>query len=263
MKKMWVIFLILFYFLGYSQNTESIDYKRIEIVFVKGNSWQEGIYSKSEVIAIIQDNNDFRISEYLKVNSIKKRDKYRTDTIKVKQNRVIKREQIDRLLKELDINKNNFTQEYLIENFTKPTKKEILKIAKEIDRGLHFRKKYNTKNDIETKYSELQEYKYLSEFIEISKPKLNEKLGINDAWNNLKIAIYSGNEMTTYDFQLFKNCGQPISINWKDKSDQIINLNVNLILKDILPKDSNILENIDLNNIRDEYIAWFIEHKMF
>src|SRR5690606_33530587 len=126
-----------------------------------------------EIIKVIQDNNDFRISEYLKVNSIKKGDNYRIDTIRIKQNKVIKREQIDKLLKELDTNKNNFTQEYLIEHFTKPTKKQIFRIAKQIDRDFHFRKKYNTKSDIETKYSELQEYKYLSEFIETNNPKIS------------------------------------------------------------------------------------------
>src|SRR5690606_38115492 len=134
----------------------------------------------------------------------------------------------------------NFTQEYLIEHFTKPTKKQIFRIAKQIDRDFHFRKKYNTKSDIETKYSELQEYKYLSEFIETNNPKISEKSVVLDAWNNLIITTYLKNEIINYDFQLFKNCGQPISIDWEGKSVQIINLNVNLILKDILPKKSKI-----------------------
>ncbi len=68
--------------------------------------------------------------------------------------------------------------------------------------------------------------------------------------------------------------GHPISVNYieikekdnkiniiENKSSSIINLNVNLILLKILPKNTKLSVELNLNNIRDEYINWFLENK--
>ncbi|MEN9449089.1 MAG: hypothetical protein RJA25_2379, partial [Bacteroidota bacterium] len=47
----------------------------------------------------------------------------------------------------------------------------------------------------------------------------------------------------------------------ENKNSSIINLNVNLILLKILPKNTKLNVALDLNNIRNEYINWFLENK--
>ena len=97
-----------------------------------------------------------------------------------------------------------------------------------------------------------------------------------DAWNKLSIITFSKEETKLYSLQFFKNCGQPISIDFieidrKDKivkfiehkSSTIINLNVNLILQKILPNNTKLWNVLDLKNIRNKYINWYLETKTY
>jgi hypothetical protein len=61
-----------------------------------------------------------------------------------------------------------------------------------------------------------------------------------------------------------ESSGQPISKSndiTKESENQVINLNVNLVIKKLLPKNSEINKVIDINNIKTKYLYWFFENK--
>lgn len=242
-----------------------------------GSSWgKNGIYSRSEIFELIKtENGDFKVSLHLKINQKAHNKVFSQDSITIKTSNYknIPKNKIDYLLTSLNTNKENFTEEFLMQNFTKPTKKEILKIAKQNGDKSYLKNDYDEKNDTEKKYSEIQNYKYFNEYLELNKPDLNIISLTLDGWNSLGIITFSKEETKLYNLDFFKYCGQPISrkyieINEKDKkvnitenSPSIINLNVNLILLKILPKNAKSTIELNLNNIRDEYITWFLENK--
>jgi len=209
-------FLLLFFFLGnfiYSQNAENIH--KIEFNYIYGgSSWgKNGIYSRSEYFEIIKtENGDFKISKQLKINEKVNRDVFSKDSIEINTSnyKLISKKEIENLIESLNTNEDNFKVEFLKENFTKPTKKEISKIAKKYDSKNYFKNNYDDKSDTEKKYSEIINYKYFDEFVEKNKPELDRYILTMDVWNNFSIITYKKQESIIYDFQLFYNCGQPI-----------------------------------------------------
>ena len=274
------ILLFLLVFNGqflFSQNSESID--KIKFVYsIGGSSWgKNGIYSRSEIIELIKtEKGDFKISKQLKVNEKANGNVFSKDTIIINSSnyKTISNDEINNLLISLNTNKENYTEEFLKKNFDKPNKKEILKIAKDNDNKSYLKNDYDEKNDTEKKYSEIQEFKYFEEYLKLNRPNISEFMVTMDAWNNLGILTFSKEERKSYNLDFFKYCGQPISADYieiiekekkvniiENKSFSIINLNVNLILLKILPKNTKLLSQLTLNKIRDKYIEWFLENK--
>lgn len=261
----------------FSQNSESID--KIEFVYsIGGSSWgKNGIYSRSQIIELKKTKKgDFIISKQLKVNKKVNENVFSEDTIQINSSdfKTISKDKIDNLLISLNTNKENFTEEFLKKSFDKPKKKEILKIAKFNDNKSYLKNNYDEKSDTEKKYSEIQEYKYFDQYLKLNQPNINEFMVTMDAWNNLNIITFSKKETKSYKLDFFKYCGQPISINYieinknggklkiiENKSVSIINLNVNLILLKILPENTKLLSQLNLNKIRNNYIEWFLENK--
>jgi hypothetical protein len=274
------ILLLLLLFNGqfiFSQNSESID--KIKFVYsIGGSSWgKNGIYSRREIIELIKTvDGDFKISKQLKVNEKANGNVFSEDTIKINSSdyKTISKEVIDNLLISLNTNKENFTEEFLKKNFDKPNKKEILKIAKDNDNKSYLKNDYDEKRDTEKKYSEIQDFKYFDEYLQLNKPNINEFMVTMDAWNNLGIITFSKEETKSYNLDFFKYCGQPISVDFieinekekkvktaENKSFSIINLTVNLILLKTLPENTKLWSQLNLNKIRNKYIEWFLENK--
>lgn len=276
MKKNLLLFLLFYGNFIFSQNFENIN--KIKFSYsVGGSSWgKNGIYSRIEIFELTKtENGDFKISQHLKVNEKVYNKVFSKDsiTIEISNYKTIPKSEVDYLLNSLNTNKENFTEEFLMQNFTKPTKKEILKIAKQNDDKSYLKNNYDEKNDTEKKYSEIQNYKYFNEYLELNKPDLNIISLTLDGWNSLGVITFSKEETKLYNLDFFQNCGQPISINYieineKDKkvnflenSSSIINLNVNLVLLKILPKEAKSTLKLNLKNVRNEYIKWFLENK--
>lgn len=274
------ILLLFILFCGnyiFSQNFENISKIKFSYIY-GGSSWgKNGIYSRSEIFELTKtENGDFKISQHLKINQKVHNKVFSEDSITINTSnyKTIPKSDVDYLLTSLNTNKENFTEEFLIQNFTKPTKKEILKIAKQNGDKNYLKNDYDEKNDTEKKYSEIQNYKYFGEYLKLNKPILNVITLTLDAWNSLGIITFSKEETKLYDLDFPKYCGHPISVNYieikekdkkiniiENKSSSIINLNVNLILLKILPKNTKLSVELNLNNIRDEYINWFLENK--
>lgn len=278
MKKILFIFLFFINF-TYSQNTENID--KIEFLYTFGGSlWgKSGIYSRSEFIELTKSKNgEFKISRQIKVSEkVNRKRVFSKDSteVNISNYNLISNKEIENLLKSLNTNEDNFTEEFLKQNFLKPTKKEIFDIAKKNNFKDYFKNNYDENSDTEKKYLEIQNFKYLEEFLNQNKPNRNEYILTMDAWDNLSVITYSEQKTKLYDFSFFYNCGQPITssfieINKKTKSvntientrTSIINLNANLILQKIIPKNLRLWKEIDLNNIKRKYITWFLDKKI-
>ena len=279
MKKIILIVFIFSVKFTYSQNFENVNKIRF-IYSVGGSSWgKNGIYSKNEIFELTKnENGDFKVSKQIKVNAKAKGQIFTKDSIFIKTSRykIIAKKDIENLITSLNTNKDNFTEEFLKQKLTKITKKEVFEIAKKCDNKDYFKNNYDEKVDTEKKYSQIQEYKYFAEYLNIDKPKLNEYVVTMDAWDKLSIVTFSKGETKLYNLQFFKNCGQPISIDFveiddkdnivkiiENKNSTIINLNVNLILQNILPKDTKMWNIIDLKNIRNKYLSWYLEKKTY
>jgi hypothetical protein len=279
MKK--IILIILFFFLQftYSQNFENVNKFRF-IYSIGGSSWgKNGIYSRSEIFELTKTEiGDFKISKQIRVNKKAKGKIFSEDStfIKTPNYKIIPKKEIENLLISLNTNKENFTEEFFKQNLTKPTKNEVFEIAKKSGQKKYFKNDYDEKADTEKKYSQIQEYKYFGEYLNIDKPNINELEVTMDAWNKLSIITFSKEETKLYNLQFFKNCGQPISIDFikidkkdktvefiENKSSTIINLNVNLLLRKILPNNTKLWNVLDLKSIRNKYIIWYLETKTY
>lgn len=276
MKKFLLLYILFYGNYIFSQNFENIN--KIKFTYsYGGSSWgRNGIYSRSEIFELTKtENGDYEIFQHLKVNEKAHNEHFSKDSIPIETSnyKTIPRSEIDYLLNSLNTNKENFTEEFLKQNFTKPTKKEILKFAKESDYKDYLKNDYDDKEDTDKKYAEIQSYKYFDEYLNLNKPDVNIFSITLDAWNRLEIITFSKEETKLYILDFFHNCGQPISvdyikINEKDKkinilknSSSVINLNVNLVLLKILPQKTKLNLKLNLNRIRDAYITWFLENK--
>jgi hypothetical protein len=268
MNKMRYLILIVFVQLSLAQNFEDI--RRIKFSYsIGGSSWEDDvIYSRSEIFELVKkEDGDFIFIKHLKINDIVKNNNFTKDTIVIKSGKypIIMKSEIQNLLRELNTNRDNYTEEFIKQNLKKIKRKEILKIAKECDQIDYFKNDYDEKKDTQKKYSQIQEYKYFEEFININKPHIETYELTLDAWNSLEIITFEKDKTIIYNSQYFKNCGQPISIQdssmQKSLGKQIINLNINLIIQNILPKSAEISKIVDLNNIKYNYINWYLENK--
>lgn len=273
-----LLFLFIFVFqLSNSQNIENVE--KFNFSYSIGHSsWDKiGKYSTTEVLELIKtEKGDYKISNHLKINSIQKsKDVFINDTIKInlKSYKFIEKKLIDSLLIGINTNKENYNESFIATNISKPTNKEIFKIAKKIDCKDYFINDYDEKEDIKQKYSEIQNFKYLSEFIDIDKPDINLERITMDIWNSLRITTFLKESTKIYDLDFLYNCGQPISSNLvefdeqgkikiiKNTNKQIISLEVNQTLQNIIPRNSILWSTLDLKNIRDNYIKWHIKNK--
>ncbi|WP_395063516.1 hypothetical protein [Flavobacterium sp.] len=277
MKKNLILFLLFNVYFIFSQNSENID--KIKLTYsIGGSSWgKNGIYSRIEIIELAKtENGDFKISNQLKINEKVDGKVFSKDSITINSSdfKIILKDKINYLLVSLNTNKENFTEEFLKQNFTKPNKNEVLKIAKEIGCKSYLKNNYDEKSDTEKKYSEIREFKYFDEYLKLNKPITSEFSLTMDGWNILRIITFSKEETKSYNLDFSKNCGQPISINHIEinekekklnildyKTSSIINLNVNLILLEILPENTKLSTQLNLNKIRNNYVNWFLENK--
>ena len=276
MRKILLLFILFCGNFIFSQNFENLN--KIKFSYsVGGSSWgRNGIYSRIEIFELIKtENGDFKISQHLKVNEKVYNKVFSKDSITIETSnyKTIPKSEVDYLLYSLNTNKENFTEEFLMQNFAKPTKKDILKIAKQNGEKSYLKNDYDEKNETEKKYTEIQNYKYFDEYLNLNKPDINIFTITSDGWNRLGIITFSNEETKLYNLDFFQNCGQPISVNYieineKDKkvnilenSSSIINLNVNLVLLKILPKKTKSTIELNLNNILNKYITWFLENK--
>ncbi len=198
-----------------------------------------------------------------------KKNKYENEKIKIIKNNykyLINNKEVDSTLLnnlwlELNQNKDNFTFEY----FT--SKKMILKNSKIKKHIKFYNKILKSENQKINSYlkdsliTDIKNYKSFYEFIEFEKPKKDAIYGKLDHSEEIEIIFYN-NEEIIFEFETFHNCGQPFYLGEKQIKNKLVNLEINQLILNILPKKSKFRSKFNYNNIQDKYVNWFIKEKL-
>ncbi|MFC4479928.1 hypothetical protein [Flavobacterium chungangensis] len=255
MFRLYFIFLLLISFKLIGQTSSEKEFS-IKYTIGKYNFEKIGEYEKQEVFKFIEKDSFFVLTSFY---SIKNKYKYNaetkrnnrkiSDTITKSSHRKFDKIVVENLIKALNQNENNFTSDFIESHLlAKITKKEILKIAKKQDRLYWFDDDAGKQN-----LAEIQSYKKFDQYIKETNPAVNTVMVFSDAWNFAEISSGESN----YKMNFHSALGQPILIN---NLKQIINLNVNLLLLQLLPENSLLAKQVELQNIKTNYIEWFIEN---
>ena len=273
MTKFLLLIFILFRQFAFGQSIDSVN--KIVIQYVKShNSWgNPGIYGRWEVIEFSKTSNDnFKISRHVSATLSAGDDgkTFHNDTIELstKTSKIITKEKIKYWLTQLNTNEDNFTLSYIKPQLKMLSKNEIFKVAK----------KYNelwilddTDFDREDKaYSkkainEMKRYYGLDSFLIYKRPTIEDDKVVTDNYNGLIISTINNTDTTEYRCQFYEPLGQPI-IRYNNrnytKSSKVFNLIANVSAQTLLPKSSMISKALDLNNIKEDYIIWYLKMRM-
>ncbi len=238
------------------------------------NSWGDsGIYGRAEAIELSKNaNGDFLISRRFTTTASAGNDgkTFRKDTteLSTKTFQAIKKEIIQCWLTQLNTNKENFTLSFIRPKLTTPTKKEILQVAKKYDKlwmltdgGFDREDKADAKKVIK----EMKTFLAFDSFLIFKRPTTEFEMIVTDNYNGLRIMTIKNTDTTEYRWQIFEALGQPIN-RYDNRnymtSSKIFNLEVNTTGQIFLPKSSMISKVLNLDNIKEEYIKWYLEKRM-
>ena len=125
--------------------------------------------------------------------------------------------------------------------------------------------KYEQKKITETELKiiecNIRKFQFFKEFIEFEKPKKDALYGRVDSSGYLNIHFISKNDTIIYKFESYHRCGQPFNRESEKHITNIVNLNVNKIIENILPKNSLFALQYNLQNITEKYIHWYLQNK--
>jgi hypothetical protein len=188
------------------------------------------------------------------------------DTIWLKLSKTpIAESKTEKLFRELNISRDNFNADYVKPFLTAPTKNEVLETAKKHDLKWMFENEYSEREDRRDLYKKLKRFLLLDTFLLMKKPNPEYDLVMTDVWNGLTISCLSGADSIEYRSQYFELFGQPVKkyVNKNySNSKKNINLEINNSIKEFVPANSLISQAVDLNQLKDEYISWFIKSEM-
>jgi hypothetical protein len=253
-----------------AQETDSI--VKITVSYITGgNSWgKPGIYSRGNYLELVPDGNgDFVYSVYMKkwASAGDDGNTFTNDSVVLSVNKLktLPRQKIYSLVNELSADRNNFTTDFLVPRLARPTKKQMMEVAAASDDAEYFElNEYNERGDIRRLVNEIRSFKKFEDYIKDTSVASHESVMLIDAFDMMRISIYSKNSMLIFDSQYFKPLGQPIEkypkANFLHKTTAI-NLMVNIILREILPKDSMLHEVVDLNAVTNDYIKWYLHNR--
>lgn len=225
-------------------------------------------YSTSEIVEYSKSNDtEFKITSHiqLKKSYDSATSSISVDTIKRRFSKTsIANGRIEKLFNELNISRDNFSSDYVKPFLTVPTRKVILNVASKYDLRWMFKNESSDKAERNKLFKSIQTFSLLDTFLLMKKPNPEYHLVVTDVWNGLSITCLSGADTIEYRSQYFELFGQPVKkyVNKKySDSKKTINLEINNSIKGIVPKNSLISQAVDLNELKDEYISWFIKTK--
>jgi len=259
--------------IAFGQSADSIN--KIVFNYTKShNSWGEpGIYGRAEVIELSKiQNGNFIISRHIRITASLSADGKTShrDTIQLSKmiSKILAKEKILFWLTQLNTNQENFTASFIKPKLTTPTKKEIYRVAKKYDKLWMLKDSDFDREDkagAKKAINEMKKFYGLDSFLISQRPSLEYELIYTDAYNSLIIMTIKNKDTTEYRSQFFEPLGQPITRydNRKYmKSTKIFNLEVNTSAQSFLPKSSMISKVLDLDNIKEDYINWYLDIKM-
>lgn len=255
---------------AFGQFTDSIS--KITFRYDKGyyTFGSSGRYSISEIIEYSKlKNNALQVVDHIQLkkyydsvtNSIS------VDTIRLSfSKRPISHSRTEKLFRELNISRDNFNADYVKPFLKVPSKKEIINTANKYDLKWMFENDYSDREDRRNLFKNIKMFLMLDTFLLIKKPNPEYDLVFTDVWNGLLITCLSGADTIEYRSQYFGQFGQPVKkyVNKKySDSKNFINLEINNGIKEFVPANSLISQAVDLNQLKEEYISWFIKTKIW
>lgn len=266
------VFLLIGQF-ALGQNADSIN--KVIISYGKShNSWgNPRIYGRGEVIELLKtSNSDFIILRNFTTAASAGNDgkTFHKDTteLNTKIFQAIKKEKIQFWLTQLNTNKENFTVTFIRPKLTPPTKNEILQVAKKYDKlwmltDTDFDRE--DKADARKAIKEMKAFVALDSFLIFKRQTIEYEMIVTDNYNGLRIMTIKNSDTTEYRCQFFEPLGQPITRydnrNYM-RSSKVFNLEANTSAQTFLPKNSMINKVLDIDNIKEEYIKWYLDKKM-
>ncbi|MEO6850829.1 MAG: hypothetical protein ABI203_01250, partial [Mucilaginibacter sp.] len=241
-----------------------------KIVFQYGkshSSWGEpGVYGKGETIEICPvNNNSFKITKHILVTHSAgvNESQYAHDTTVINTDgySLISKGKIERLFAALNTNKDNFNISYVKPYLKKLSKKQILKIVKNVDVDSIFDGEFDNKDERNGTISRIQNLYKLDSFLNLNKPSHSMSITM-DVYDGLRMYWINKTDTIKCNSTLFDTLlGQPFEYDEKRviNGKVIVNLEINTILSDILPKSSWLRENYDLSNLNKAYIKWYLK----
>jgi len=269
MTRIFLFVLLLTGQISYGQLTDSIS--KITFRYDKGHYTfgSSGKYSISEIIEFSKLNNKaFQITNYIQLKNTyySATDDIKIDTIKLNFSKyLISDSNIEKLLMELNMSRNNFNASFVKLYLKEPTEKEIIAVANKYDLKWKFKNKYSDREDRTNLFKNIKEYFLLDTFLLMKKPELRYDIIRTDIWNILSITCLEGVNTIEYRSEFFDLFGQPVKRYDNKKystGKKYINLLINTSIKELVPPNSLISKAVDLNQLKEEYIKWFISTNM-
>lgn len=269
------VLLILFPFAAHGQDLNKI--KKISLQYTVGhyNFGITGRYEKEEIIEFIPvsktrlSRNSFTITKrYVHNLETKENNLSVNDTSSITSGNSFSFITFQSLLNSLNKTKDNFNKETILPFVSSISKTEILSVAKKLGESFWFIDEETKRVDKfgREKMRKIKQFHFLDSFLLRRKPYLIYETIVSDAWNYFTISFCELNDTTTYGFQLFSLLGQPFNKtinNDYSHRKRFINTEVNNLLTNILPKKSFAKKVIGFERLKEEYILWFIDNKMW
>ncbi|GAO41772.1 hypothetical protein FPE01S_01_07860 [Flavihumibacter petaseus NBRC 106054] len=214
----------------------------------------------------------FEISRYFTTTSSAGDDgkTYRKDTTELDTD-IYPRIDIDKIqiwLTQLNTNKENFTVSFIKPKLATPTRKEILSAAKRNDQiwkltgeGEDYFDR-DDKAEARKAIKEMKKYAGLDSFLIFKRPTIEYDMVVIDSYNGLRILTIQSTDTTEYRCQFYEPLGQPITRYAKRNymaGSSVFNLEANTAALAFLPKNSMTSEVLSLDNIKEQYIKWYLD----
>ena len=269
------ILLILFPFSTQAQDLTKVEKISFRYTIGHYNFGDTGRYEREELIEFIPESktrfsrSSFAITKrYIPNTETKENNLSVRDTISYKSDKSFSQSTFQNLLDNLNKTKDNFKKENLVPFLSTITKKEILSIAKKHDNDFWFTDDENGRLDKygRERIKKIKQLYLIDSFLLLRKPSLEYEMVVMDAWNNLTISFFEQTDTVKYRFQFYELFGQPFSKtinNDYSHRTRFVNSDVNGLLTKVLPRNSLTAKAIGFERLKEEYIVWFIENKMW
>jgi hypothetical protein len=223
--------------------------------------------SFEEFTSLRKERGSYLISKYYSVKKLTARNKsVQTDTTFSFSGKLISKETIEKLVINLNRNKNNASENKVKNMVGTITDGQIIAVADEFKFNWMFENKYSDNTDRKTLFKNIKSLKFFNTFYKGVNPA-NRILDTNFIFANkiigIIITIYTAKDTVQYlghtSSLILQPFCQVLDANTK-KLKCIINLDINTLLSEILPSDSYFKKILE-TDLRKYYIKWSLDNE--
>jgi hypothetical protein len=262
-------FLFGFLFLNYSAGAQSKDsIFRVDIWYSNGHYdfKQNGVSSFEEFISLRKESGSFLTSKYYTVKKLAAKDKsVHTDTSFSFSDKRVAKETIEKLVINLNQDKNNAREHQVKKLVETITDEQIIAVADEFKLNWMFENKYSDDTERKTLFRNIKSLKMFNAFYEHADPAY-KILDTNYIFANkiigIIITVYAAKDTVQYLGHTSSLILQPfcrvLDANTK-KLRCLINIDINTMLSGILPSDSFFKKVLE-TELKKYYIKWSLDN---